>query len=402
MKVLIADVLPASCVEALRSQGFEVQLQTEAKHAALLEALFEVKPQVLVVRSTEVTAAMMDAAPSLELIIRAGAGVDTIDVDAAAARGIFVANCPGKNAAAVAELTFGLMIALDRRIPDNVADARAGRWNKAAYSKAKGLKGRTLGVLGLGHIGREVVRRAHAFEMPVIAWSRSLTDALAQELGVMRARSPHELAAAVDIVTVHLAATPETERLMDRGFFEAMKPGAYFINTSRSSLVDEEALAWAVATRGIRAALDVIEGEPAAKSGPLHHPLAAHPNIYLTHHIGASTEQAQEAIADEVVRILQTYAQTGHVLHCVNLELQSPATHVLTVRHLDKVGVLAAVLDEVRRAGWNVQEMENLIFAGARAACARIRFDGRPNAEVVSRIAAHPDVLAVSLIPLNP
>ncbi len=402
MKVLIADVLPSTCLEALRDRGFTVQVQTDAAHVALLEALSKERPQVLVVRSTEVTAAMMDAAPSLELIVRAGAGVDTIDVEAAAVRGIFVANCPGKNAVAVAELTFGLMVALDRRIPDNVADARIGRWNKAAYSKAKGLKGRTLGVLGLGHIGREVVRRAHAFEMHVVAWSRSLTDALAQELGVVRARTPYELAAAADIVTVHLAATPETERLINRAFFEAMKPGAYFINTSRSTLVDEEALAWALEERGICAALDVIEGEPAAKSGPLHHPLAAHPNVYLTHHIGASTEQAQQAIADEVVRILQTYAETGRVLHCVNLELHSPATHVLTVRHLDKVGVLAAVLDEVRRAGWNVQEMENLIFSGARAACARIRFDGSPSAEVVHRIAAHPDVLAVSLIPLNP
>ncbi|AEN72636.1 Phosphoglycerate dehydrogenase [Rhodothermus marinus SG0.5JP17-172] len=402
MQVLLADKLEDRCLEALRSMGLTVHNRPELKEAALLEALSVLNPEILVVRSTRVTADMMAAAPALELIIRAGAGYDTIDVTAASDRGIFVANCPGKNAVAVAELTFGLILALDRFIPENVLDAREGRWNKAAYSKGRGLKGRTLGVIGLGHIGREVVRRAHAFEMPVVAWSRSLTDELARELGVARRNSPLEVAAEADIVTIHLAATPETRHLANRAFFEAMKPGAYFINTSRSSLVDEEALAWALEHRGIRAALDVMEGEPAVKSGSFAHPLAGHPQVYFTHHIGASTQQAQEAIADEVVRIIKTYLETGHAPNCVNLEVHSPATHLLTVRHLDKVGVLASVLDEVRRANWNVQEMENLIFAGARAACARIRFDGRPEEAVVQRIAALSDVLAVSLIPLEP
>lgn len=401
MQVLIADKLEARCLEALRSAGLVVHDRSELKEAALTEALATLNPEILVVRSTRVTADMMTAAPALELIIRAGAGYDTIDVAAASARGIFVANCPGKNAVAVAELTFGLILALDRFIPENVFDARSGRWNKAAYSKGKGLKGRTLGVIGLGHIGCEVVRRAHAFEMPVLTWSRSLTDEKAHALGVVRKNSPLEVAAAADIVTLHLAATPETHHLANRAFFEVMKPGAFFINTSRSTLVDEEALAWALDHRGLRVALDVMEGEPAAKSGAFTHPLAGHPQVYFTHHIGASTQQAQEAIADEVVQMIQTYLETGRVPNVVNLEKHSPATHLLTVRHLDKVGVLASVLEEVRRAHWNVQEMENLIFAGAQAACARIRFDGRPGEAVVQRIAALPDVLAVSLIPLT-
>ncbi|RMF61982.1 MAG: hydroxyacid dehydrogenase, partial [Bacteroidetes bacterium] len=370
------------------------------KGEALVEALRTEQPEVLVVRSTKVPAEAMDADPRLELIVRAGAGYDTIDVEAASARGIFVANCPGKNAAAVAELTLGLILALDRSIPDNVLDARNGVWNKAKYAKAAGVKGRTLGVIGTGNIGQEVIRRARAFDMNVIAWSRSLTDEKAAALGVRRMASPLDVAREADIVTLHVAATPETKHLADAAFFEAMKPGAFFINTTRSSVVDEEALRKALDEKGIRAGLDVMSNEPAVKEGTFSHPLAGHPNVYMTHHIGASTEQAQEAIAQEAVRVVNTYAETGEVPNCVNIADHSPATHQLTVRHLDRVGVLAAVLDEMRKAGWNVQEMQNLVFAGARAACAYITFDGEPNEATVERIAAHPDVLAVSLIAL--
>ncbi|NBC15895.1 MAG: hydroxyacid dehydrogenase [Bacteroidetes bacterium] len=400
MKILLADKVATSGVEALEDLGYEVLFEPTLSDEALLEALRTRQPQALVVRSTKVTAAMLDAAPGLELIVRAGAGYDTIDVEGASARGVFVANCPGKNSVAVAELTMGLILALDRRIPDNVIDARAGQWNKATYAKAAGVKGRTLGVIGVGSIGRAVIHRARACEMNVVAWSRSLTDAQAEVLGVTRAGSPQEVAAASDVVTLHVASTPETKHLADRAFFEAMQPGAHFINTSRGAVVDEEALEWALDQKDLRAGLDVFQGEPSSKQGSLDHPLAGHPSVYLTHHIGASTQQAQDATAAEAVRVIRTYADTGQVPNCVNMEEQSPATHLLTVRHLDKVGVLAAVLDEVRKAGWNVQEMENLIFSGAKAACARIRFDGEPSEAVVDQIQAHEDVLAVSLIAL--
>jgi D-3-phosphoglycerate dehydrogenase len=343
---------------------------------------------------------MMEASPALELIVRAGAGYDTIDVESASSRGIFVSNCPGRNSDAVAELTIGLMIALDRRIPDNVSDARTGRWNKGAYSSARGIKGATLGIVGLGNIGARVANLAQALGMQVVAWSRSLTDEKAEELGVTRKSSPIEVAADADVVTLHVAASSETRNLADAAFFQAMRSGSIFINTTRASVVDEEALRRAVEEKGIYAGLDVMEGEPAQKEGPFEHPLAAHPHVYFTHHIGASTEQAQEAIAAEAIRIVNVYDESGHVPNCVNIERHSPATHLLTVRHLDKVGVLAAVLDEVRKAEWNVQEMENLIFAGARAACARITFNGSPSSEVVRQIEDHPDVLAVSILAL--
>ncbi len=400
MHVFIADSLSDTAMALLKQGGHTVTNEPKLKGDALVEALAAARPAVLVVRSTKVPEAMMAASPDLELIVRAGAGYDTIDVEAASRRGIFVANCPGKNSVAVAELTWALILALDRALPDNVADARAGQWNKARYAQAEGLKGRTLGVVGMGGIGREVARRAAAFDMPVVAWSRSLTEREAAQLGVRRLESPREVAAAADVVTLHVAASPETRHLADAAFFEAMKPGAFFINTTRGSVVDEAALRRALDEKGLRAGLDVFEGEPSGKEGPFEHPLAGHPNVYLTHHIGASTNQAQEAIAQEAVRIVNTYAETGRVPNCVNLAEQSPATHLLTVRHLDKVGVLAAVLDEVRKAGWNVQEMENLIFDGATAACARIRFDGQPNDAVLAGIVSHPDVLAAGVIAL--
>lgn len=400
MKILIADAFSDDGIDQLRSAGHTVVVDPSLKGSALTEALAREEPHVLVVRSTKVTASDLDADPELELIVRAGAGTDTIDVAGASQRGIFVANCPGKNAAAVAELAFGLILGLDRRIPDNVAEARRGRWNKGGFSKALGVKGATLGLVGLGSIGQEMIPRARAFGMDVVAWSRSLTDERAAELGIARMDSPEAVAAASDIVSVHVASTPETEGLISRAVLEAMPDGAFLINTSRAAVVDAEAVRWAMDAKNLRYATDVPEGEPAVKEGAFEHPLAEHPNFYVTHHIGASTEQATEAIGQEAVRVVTTYAETGRVPNCVNLADRSPATHLLTVRHHDRVGVLAGVLVAMREAGWNVQEMENLIFAGAEAACARIRFSGRPNVETLQAIQDQDHVLAASIIAL--
>jgi D-3-phosphoglycerate dehydrogenase len=242
--------------------------------------------------------------------------------------------------------------------------------------------------------------RAKAFGMTVVAWSRSLTDEKAAELGIRRAASPEEVACLADVVSVHVAATPETKGLVDEAFLAAMKPGAFLINTARASVMDEAAVARAMDEKGIRVATDVPAGEPAGKEEAWQHPLAGHPSFYVTHHIGASTEQATEAIGDEAVRIVLAYAETGRIPNCVNLAEHTPATHLLTVRHRDRVGVLAGVLDVMREAGWNIQEMENLVFAGAEAACARIRFDGRPDPETLGRISGQPDVLNVTVLAL--
>jgi D-3-phosphoglycerate dehydrogenase / 2-oxoglutarate reductase len=400
LNVLIADAFSEAAIDRLRASGHTLRVDPSLKGGALTEAIASFNPNVLVVRSTKVTGADLDASPALELVVRAGAGVDTIDVDGASARGIFVSNCPGKNATAVAELAFGLILALDRRIPDNVQASREGRWEKGAFSKADGIKGKTLGLVGLGSIGREMIARARAFEMEVVAWSRSLTEAGARELGVRRASDPLDLARQADVVSLHVASTPDTVGLVDAAFLEAMRPGAWIVNTARDAVVDEAALAAVLETKGLRFATDVPSGEPADKKGAFQHPLMGHPSVYITHHIGASTEQATEAIGAEAERVVQAYAETGRALNAVNLADRTPATHLLTVRHRDRVGVLAHVLDEVRRAGWNVQEMENLIFTGAEAASARIRFDGRPDGRTLEAIRTQEHVLAAIIIPL--
>jgi D-3-phosphoglycerate dehydrogenase len=315
---------------------------------------------------------------------------------------IYVANCPGKNSVAVAELAMGLLLSLDRRIPDNVADLRDGKWNKKEYSRAAGLLGRTLGVVGLGNIGREVVRRARAFGMSVVAWSRSLTDEAAADLGIERAGSLLEVARRADAVTVHLAQTPETKGILDAEFFGAMKPGAFFINTSRGDIVDQEALVRAMQEKEIRAGLDVYANEPAATDKEFGDPVATQAGLYGTHHIGASTEQAQNAIADETIYIIRTFCDTGHVPHCVNLARRTPARCLLTVRHRDRVGVLAHVLDALRGDSINVQEMENEVFEGAEAACARLRLDQEPSTALQEQIrSGNEHILALSLTALD-
>lgn len=397
MKILVADNIADVGIDALAESGYVIVEQPELSGDALVEALRTKEPDVLVVRSTKVTPEALDASPALSLIVRAGAGYDTIDVEGAANRGIFVANCPGKNSVAVAELTMGLLLSLDRRIPDNVADARAGHWNKKTYAQAEGLKGRTLGVIGLGNIGMEVVQRAQAFDLNVIAWSRSLTPDGAERMGIGYRESPEAVAADANIVTLHVASTPETKHLADRSFFEALPEGAFFINTTRAAVVDEDALAWALDEKDVRAGIDVMEGEPSAKEADFEHPLADHPNLYMTHHIGASTQQAQDATAMEAARVILTFDEEGDVPNCVNLVEQTQATHQITVRHRDQVGVLAGVLDEMRRADWNIQEMSNRIFEGGEAAVASIRFNGPFDEDTVDRISKSDDVFAVSV-----
>lgn len=400
MTILVADNIADVGIEVLEAAGHHVVLNASLSGADLVTALSEEQPDVLVVRSTKVTPEALDASVPLSLIVRAGAGYDTIDVEGASARGIYVANCPGKNSVAVAELTMGLIVAIDRQIPENVSDARQGQWNKKAYAGAEGLKGRTLGIVGLGNIGEEVARRALAFDLDVVAWSRSLTAERAEQLGIGYCDSPVDVARSCSIVTLHVASTPDTHHLADRTFFEALPKGSTFINTTRAAVVDEDALTWALEERDIRAGLDVVTGEPSSKQAPFDHPLANHPHVYITHHIGASTQQAQDATALEAARVVNTYGETGDVPNCVNLATQSAATHKITVRHRDKVGVLARVLDEMSEAGWNIQEMENEVFSGAKAAVATMRFDGAVSEDVEQRIAAQEDVLAVSVIEL--
>ncbi|MFN0087886.1 MAG: 3-phosphoglycerate dehydrogenase family protein [Blastocatellia bacterium] len=401
MRVLIADKFEESGIEGLRAVGCEVLYNPDLKEEALAQAIAETRAEVLVVRSTRVTEAMLQPG-KLSLVVRAGAGFNTIDVKAACARGIYVSNCPGKNSIAVAELAFGLMLSLDRRIADNVAELRAARWNKKEFGKARGLFGRTLGLVGLGRIGQEMLPRARAFGMPVVAWSRSLTPATAEALGISFRQTIIEVAHDCDILSVHLALAPDTRGIINADVFEVMRPGSYLINTSRAEVVDHAALAQAIRTKGIRAGLDVFANEPGAATGEFADEIVKLPNVYGTHHIGASTDQAQEAIAAETVRIIRAFRETGEVPNVVNLADSTPATHLLVVRHLDRPGVLAHVLNQVKAAEINVQRMENIVFAGAEAAVARIELDGPLDNETLQRIRReNSDVIEINLLSLN-
>ncbi|MGD0091738.1 MAG: 3-phosphoglycerate dehydrogenase family protein [Planctomycetota bacterium] len=398
MRVFIADKFEQSGREQLSACGCEVLYQPGTKDEALVKALAQHQPEILVVRSTRVTQPMLSSG-TLKLVVRAGAGYNTIDVATASKHGIYVSNCPGKNSIAVAELAFALILALDRRVADNVVSLRKGEWNKEQFSKSRGLYGRVLGLIGVGQIGAEMIPRARGFGMPVVAWSRSLTPERAAELGIKHRSSPEEVAREAEIVSVHLALNNQTRGLLGAQFFKALREGAYFINTARGELVDQGALAEALKARKLRVGLDVFANEPAGGTGPFSDPLGQDPNVYGTHHIGASTEQAQEAIAAETVRIIRTFQETGKVPNVVNLARRTPATHTLIVRHLDRPGVLAGILDGLRAAEINVQEMENTVFEGAEAAVAHINLERAPAPELLaSWSSANKNILELSLL----
>ena len=402
MKVLIADKFEKSGLDGLKAAGCEVIYQPDLKDETLTAAIRDTTADVLVVRSTAVTAPMLEAGP-LSLVVRAGAGYNTIDVATASKRGIYVSNCPGKNAIAVAELAFALLLSLDRRVPDNVADLRAGTWNKKEYSKARGLYGRTLGLLGYGNIGQEMARRAHAFGMPIVVWSRRFAtgkdDVANEPIPLTAAKSPEEVAEKSDVLSVHLALTGETRGLVDASVLGKLKPGACFVNTARAEVVDYAALEQAIRERNLRVGLDVFANEPKDATGTFADAIASLPNVYGTHHIGASTDQAQDAIAAETVRIITSYKDTGKVPNVVNLAKKTPATHMLVVRHVDRPGVLAHVFDRLRSNAINVQETENVIFEGAQAAVARINIDGKPPDGLLREIySGNSDILDLHVV----
>jgi D-3-phosphoglycerate dehydrogenase / 2-oxoglutarate reductase len=400
VKTLIADKFSEHHLERLTALGCDVAYHPAAK-AAELPAL--VAPcKILVVRGKQVTADTLKASDQLALVVRAGAGVNTIDVKTASARGIFVSNCPGKNSIAVAELVYALLLAIDRRVPENINALRAHRWNKKEFSKADGVFGKTLGVVGVGQIGREVIQRAHAFGLRTIAWSRSLTPEKAQQLGVERCGEVDEVFRRADIVSLHLALKPETRKLVNAARLALMKPNAILINTARGEVIDQAALRAALETGRLRAGLDVFDPEPAEASGDFEDPLLDLPNLCATHHIGASTEQAQEAIAGETIRIIQTFLQSGVVLNCVNLATRTPARWQLVVRHYDRVGVLAFVMDQIRRAGINIEEVQNVVFEGAAAASCRIQLDAEPGQPLLVSIrAGNANILGLELLRLG-
>ena len=394
MKILIADKLSPKAIEALDKIGAEITSNPDLKAEELSDAIGNAN--ILIVRSTKVYEETIEAGKSLELIIRAGAGVNNIDLEKASNSGVYVSNCPGKNSDAVAELTLGHIIACDRRIVDASIDLRSGNWKKKAYQNAAGLKGRTLGIIGLGSIGSALAKLAKGLDMNVIAWSRSLTPDKADKLDLIYCESITEVAANADVVSVHLAMTPDTRHLLNNDFFNKMEDGAIFVNTSRGEIVDTAALRKAIDEKALRVGSDVFENEPGSGVAEFDQTDLAG-LITCTPHIAASTNQASEAIADEVVRIVGSLIKTGKPINAVNSRDKTEDGTILMIRHYNRVGVLASVLDALREAGINVEDMENNIFNGSAAAIASLKLDKTLSADVINQISSNEFIIQISI-----
>ena len=394
LKVLVADKFPEKYIQQMKDLELEVIYEPKLGEKDLVEAAKEV--DILIVRSTVVNEDTIKASKNLNLIIRAGSGVNNINIQAANKKGIYVANCPGMNAVAVAELAFGLMLSLDRFIPDNVADFRNGVWDKNKYSKGKGLKGKTLGIIGVGAIGKEVAKRAHAFDMNV--YGKDITRI--EGVQIKDFSEMDQLLPLCDIITIHLPATPETIGLFNKKMFSYMKDGALMVNTSRQDVVVEEDLLEAIKEKNIRYACDVFKGEPEGKTGEVKSHFQDNPNIYVTHHIGASTSQAQDAVAEETINIIKRYTHSGIIDHWVNRAKITDSHFQLVVKHFDKPGVLAGVLDLLREGDINVEEIENVIFDGGVAASCTMKLKNSANADMLKKMSENPNVISVSHVEL--
>jgi len=345
MKIVIADALPASAVELLRAEpGWDVDARPGRPPAALAADLADA--DALLVRSaTKVDAPLLAAAPSLRIVARAGTGVDNVDVAAASARGILVVNAPGANSISVAEHACALMLALARAVPAADRAMKDAKWEKRRFLGTE-VRGKTLGIVGLGRIGQEVAQRARAFGMHVVAHDPYISREIAAGLGV-ELLSLDNVCGVADYVTLHLPSTPETHHLFDDDQFGRCKTGIRIINTARGELVDEAALKRAI-EKGVvaGAALDVFEQEP-----PSDWSLAQLPQVIATPHIAASTEEAQELVGTETAATVRDFLRDGIVRNAVNF----PSIHPDELQRLqpwirlaDQLGAVVAQMGAAR------------------------------------------------------
>lgn len=398
MRLLIADAIDAQPLEELRVLGVEITVDPTLTKDTLPAALAGVG--ILVVRRTEVTAQALEGARELNLIVRAGSGTGNIDLEAASNRGIYVANCPSKNASAVAELTMAMALALDRRILDAHRDLEKGRWERGKYGSENGLFGRHIGIAGLGSAGREVLSRARAFGMRPHVMSRTMSPAKAQKMDVAYAPSLERLAAASDVLSIHLPLSAATRGIVSRTVLEALPQDAIVINTSRSELFDLDALYELAPKKGLRVGLDVHPEEPREPSAAWTSRFAALPNFLCTPHIGGATRQAQRAISEEIARVIRSFLTEENVPNVVNVCSASPARFVVVLRQFDRVGALANTLSVLKRHGINIEEISNTVFDGAKATCTKLRVSGRPSDACLKEINAFEETLHVDVVPV--
>jgi D-3-phosphoglycerate dehydrogenase / 2-oxoglutarate reductase len=398
LKILVADKFPKKYQDELKTISHEVSYEPDLNDKNIVHKIKGFN--VLIVRSTKVTAEAIEASDELCMIIRAGAGTNTIDSIAAANKGVFVCNTPGKNAYAVAELAVGLLISIDRKIPDNVFALRQKEWNKKDFTKSKGLFNRNVGIIGLGQIGLAFAERLKGFGVNLFAINKDNRSESAQKrmasLDFSFCKNLNELAHKCDTLSFHVPSTPETKHLINSEFLEHVQDNSIIINTSRGNIVDDKALIDAMSTKGIKVGLDVFNNEPQQSKTEFSTELTLHHNVYGTHHIGASTEQAQLAIAEEAIEIIKCY-QKGIIRNCVNIQNSPILNTSISIRHYDKVGVLASVLNILKENGINTEQMENKVFTGAKAAFAKLFVNSEIKAEIAQQIRQLPNIIHVEL-----
>ncbi|MCP4051170.1 MAG: ACT domain-containing protein [bacterium] len=399
MKILFADKYPEIYFNDLEKTGNEIISKPDLTAEELPKNIKGIN--ILVVRSTKVTAETIRKSDRLNLIIRAGAGTNTIAVQEASDSGILVCNTPGRNALAVAELAFGLLLAIDRNIPDNVIEMRKKKWDKKRFSKTRGLCGRKVGIIGLGNTGLAFAERAKAFGMELYAVEKQGRSPFNQEriaaLGFSFCKDLNQLAVTCEVLTFHVPSVADTRGLINDDLLSYMQENAIIINTSRGDIVDDDdVLIKAMEKKNIRCGLDVFNDEPSSSDDTMNTPLSQHPGVYGTHHIGASTEQAQLAIAKEVLDVINSF-DMGVIKNSVNLEKQPRASTSVSIRHYDRAGVLAGIFNVLKENNINVEQMENKIFNGAEAAFATLYTSTPVSEDIIKNIESIEHVICVSV-----
>ncbi len=393
MKMLVACRFPERALADLRALGSEVAYEPTVSAEEIGKHLGDIG--ILIIGRTRLGAEVIDAAPELQMIVKGGSDTTTIAVEEASRLGVFVASAPGRDAVAIAEYAMALALALDRDLPGRQAAQRAG--DRSEGPPAHGLQGRTLGILPLDPTGREVARRARAFGMRVLAWAPTVDEDAPVIRDVEMCAWPTELAQQSDVLISIARPGGWNEALANGDVIDNLPSGGSFVHIGHPGAFDEEALASAARNRGVRVGLDLWLSDYRSDAIRFRTDLLEQPGVIYTRGVAGATEQAREAIAAEVVRIVRRFLISGEVSNCVNLLERSPATWQLVLRLRDTVGVMAAIMDAIQDDGINAEEILSRVFVGAKAAWCTISLTERPSTDALDAIRGIDGVIHLEL-----